>query len=137
MRTDAVPPPHLIPLAIALLSLIVIPLCVALWRHYREAYRAAKKAELTEILSRYVKREELEMQFSELNRVQQERHQQHAEILQEIREEALQREGRVLGKIDSLRQDSALENRGIRDEVRGVNGRVDNVLQLLGDRRRP
>lgn len=77
------------------------------------------------------------MQFSTLAKTQAEQHAQNQALLDTIRAEGQQREGRLLGTLESFQQqnrDDAKEQRG---QITTVSGRVDSLLHMLGDRRRP
>lgn len=76
------------------------------------------------------------MQFAKLAQTQAEQHAQNRALLDAIRAEGQQREGRLVGTLESFQQqnrDDAKEQRG---QISIVSGRVDSVLHMLGDRRR-
>lgn len=77
------------------------------------------------------------MQFATLAKTQAEQHEQHKALLDAIRAEGQQREGRLLGTLESFHQQNREEAKEQRGQITTVSGRVDSLLHMLGDRRRP
>lgn len=135
-------PRDLIPVGIAIASLIVVPALVAVGKRLTAAWREARQARLARLFIQreeleqfrqaqqdrlakvFVAREEVEMQFDTLNRNQAKQHEENQQFLDTIRAEALQREGRVMQKIDDVQ-------RNTRSDVISVHARIDKLFELL------
>jgi hypothetical protein len=105
---------NLIPVGIAIASLIVVPALVAICKHYVGVWREARHARLAKLL---VQREEFEMQFSELSETQAKQHAENREMLERIRAEGQERERTLLGAVSE------------------VHARVDTLFGLLAKRK--
>lgn len=119
------PAPWVIPVAIAVSSLIVVPGVVAIVKmilqHRRDAKAAALHATIAEHvapiqeqLDDFVTREEHDEHFDRLTTMHERQHKENRDFLDTIRTEAHSREGRLLQSID------------------GVHKRVDNLFERLG-----
>lgn len=130
-------------IAIAVCTLIVVPLGKHVLDRYRQAHERAEAARLemviTQRLATYVTTEEHEMQFQTLTDTQDRQHRQNQDFLETIRTEALTREGRVLGSIEALANATRSGERELRTEIANQSLRIDEVLRAMitGDRRRP
>jgi hypothetical protein len=125
--------PWIVPVAIAVGTVIVVPILRAAGKHWVEMWREWRHKRLSKV---FITRTEVEMQFATLARTQAEQHAQNHALLDAIRAEGQQREGRLLGTLESFQQqnrDDAKEHRG---QIATVSGRVDDVLKMMGDRRR-
>lgn len=69
------------------------------------------------------------MQFATLAKTQAEQHAQNQALLDQIRAEGQQREVRLVGTLESFQHQN-------REDAREQRKRVDDVLRMLGDRRR-
>ncbi len=133
-------PGHIIQIGGLVASLLIAPTLWKIGAHYVEVWKEAREARLqsaiTGKLSSYVTTEIHDMTFETLQQHQTAMHEQNLKLLDTIRNEAFQREGRIIGSIDSLAKQNRDEVAQVREEVSKVHVRVDRVLELSGDRRR-
>jgi len=69
------------------------------------------------------------MQFATLAKTQDTQHTQNHALLDQIRADGQQREVRLVGMLEAFQQQN-------REDAREQRKRVDDVLRMLGDRRR-
>jgi hypothetical protein len=107
-------------LIVSAFSAVVVPLGVAIIRHYLEQRRAAKQAALD---LRYVTKSEQEMQFEELAKMQERQHRENKDRLDVLRYEGHEREDRINERID------AAEGR-VSTEIVNLRNRVDHLHKI-------
>lgn len=120
-------------MAVAIGTAIVVPALVAVGKHWMSMFRAWRHAGLSKV---FITRTEVEMQFATLARTQAEQHAQNQALLDAIRKEGQQREGKLLGTLESFQIQNREDAKEQRGQIATVSGRVDSVLHMLGDRRR-
>lgn len=111
-----------IPIAIAIASLIVIPLMRWVFKDYFDKRAKARMAELAKL---FVSHDEIH-----------EKHEENKKLLEAIRHDGKEREGRLTGLINAMSVQNQTFQTQVSQDFRTVNGRVDSVLQMVGDRRR-
>lgn len=118
--------PWVVPVAIAVGTVVVVPALVAAGKHWLSIWRTWRRSRLSK---HFITRTEVEMQFATLARTQAEQHAQNHALLDQIRAEGQQREIRLVGTLESFQNQN-------REDAREQRKRVDDVLRMLGDRRR-
>ena len=127
--------PHQWSLVIAVGTVIVVPALVGVGKKMVSFYRDSRDKRLADKLQGYISRKEMEVQFEQLQAIQAQQHAENRAFLDTIRSEAIRREERLTTIIQTTSAQTAVDTRELRGEVGKVNSRVDNVLQMLGDRR--
>jgi hypothetical protein len=118
--------PWVVPVAIAVGTVVVVPALVAVGKHWLSMWRAWRHSRLSR---HFITRTEVEMQFAQLAETQAKQHAQNHALLGEIRSEGQQREVRLVGTLETFQNQN-------REDAREQRKRVDDVLRMLGDRRR-
>lgn len=124
--------PWIVPVAIAVGTAVVVPALVAVGRHWVSMWRAWRHARMSKV---FITRTEVEVQFAKLAETQAAQYAQNQALLDTIRAEGQQREGRLLGTLESFHAQNREEAKEQRGQIATVSGRVDSVLHMLGDRR--
>lgn len=125
--------PQHVAIGVAIAGLVVVPAVVALTKRLLQAWHEARYGRLAKV---FATREEVEMNFDELRKVQERQHAENRDFLDTIRTEALAREGRLTAILETYRQEQRTDTKDVREEVGEVHKRVDSVLGMLGNRRR-
>jgi hypothetical protein len=118
--------------AIAIGTVVVVPLLVAVGKHWVSMWRAWRHARMSKV---FITRTEVEVQFAKLAETQAAQHAQNQALLDTIRAEGQQREGRLLGTLESFQVQNREEAKAQSGKIETVSGRVHDVLLMLGDRR--
>jgi hypothetical protein len=124
--------PWFVPVAIAVGTVVVVPTLVFLGKHWLSMWRAWRHARMSKV---FITRTEVEVQFAKLAETQAAQYAQNQALLDTIRAEGQQREGRLLGTLESFHAQNREEAKEQRGKIETVSGRVHDVLLLLGDRR--
>jgi len=123
-----------VPIGIAVGSVIIVPAAVWIGRRIAAAWHAHRVRLLSEV---FVTREEFHRQFQELGTTQARQHSENRATLEQLRMDGKEREGKLTAMLEGIRGEVREDAKDLRDQVGAVHGRVDNVLGLLGNRRKP
>lgn len=129
--------PHPAPwvaIGIAFGTVIVVPTAVWIGRKIAAAWHEHRVRLLGEV---FVTREEFSRQFSKLNEAQTAQHAENRATLDQLRMDGKEREGKLTAMLEGIRQEVREDTKELRESVAAVHGRVDSVLGLLGNRRKP
>lgn len=127
------PPTWVVPVAIAIGTAVIVPTFVWLLRRAAQAWHDHRVKVLGDV---FVAKGDVQRQFSSMNDTQARQHAENQRALESLRLEGKEREGRLVGMIDTGRKDQRDEVRALVSSVGDVHRRVDSILTLLGDRRR-
>lgn len=123
-----------VPIGIAVGSVIIVPAAVWFGRKIAAAWHAHRVRLLSEV---FVTREEFGRQFKDLNETQARQHSENRATLEALRLDGKEREGKLTAMLDGIRSEVRDDAKDLREQIGQVHGRVDNVLGLLGNRRKP
>jgi hypothetical protein len=123
-------------LAIAIASVIIVPLLISIGKRIRAHWAEARLAELRAHFATRQQFDDLLEQQVKQEHTQAERHQENRDFLDTMRIEALKREERIIATIEKGQDKAHTDLRDMREQVGKVHSRVDNVLEMLGNRRR-
>lgn len=124
--------PWIVPVAIAVGTAVVVPVLFMVVRHWVSMWKAWRHAGLFKV---FITRQEVDVQFATLAKTQAEQHAQNQALLDTIRAEGQQREGRLLGTLETFQKQNREDAQEQRGQIGTVSGRVDDVLKMMGDRR--
>lgn len=126
--------PSWVPIAIAVGTVIVVPAAVWIGKRIAAAWHAHRVRLLGEV---FVTRDEFKRQFEQLGDTQTRQHRENQAALESLRLDGREREGKLSGLIDGMRKETREEARDLNTSVGEVHKRVDSILSMLGNRRRP
>lgn len=110
--------------AIAIGTVILVPLIKRMWGAWQEA----QHARLAKV---FALREDIEAKFDELQQRQDKQHAENREVLDRIRTEAHQREGKILGSIQAVSNQNRGESARLGTDIATIAQRVDRVFERL------
>lgn len=126
--------PQWIPIAIAVGTVIVVPAAVWIGRRIAAAWHAHRVRVLG---NHFVTHAEFKREFEKLGDTGARQHRENQNALEALRLDGREREGKITGLIDGMRKENREEARDINTSVGEVHKRVDSVLAMLGNRRKP
>ena len=126
--------PHWISVGIAIGTVIIVPTLVWSLRKIAQAWHDHRVKVLREV---FVPREDVQRQYSELATTQARQHGENQYALEQLRLEGKEREGRLVGMMDTARKDNRDAVTALSSSIGDVHRRVDSILAILGNRRRP
>lgn len=109
-------------IAIAITSLIVMPIIGIAFRDYLAGRKAKRLAELAAI---FAPRDDIDK-----------KHQENKALLEAIRLDGKEREGRMVASIEATQVNQRAFEMLMHSQVEKVNGHVMDVLKMLGNRRK-
>jgi hypothetical protein len=84
----------------------------------------------------FVTRKEFSDQFKMLADTQARQHSENRAALDALRMDGKEREGKLTAMLDGIRTEVRDDSKDLRDSIGAVHSRVDNVLSMLGNRRK-